>query len=119
MKSCFVILGDLHIKDNQWIKRNIIEGVVNALYKSKDIDEIGLIISGDLAFSGQANEYKRVGILLSQITKSIKIKFNRDKPIPIYMVPGNHDINFEGDTRDREFVLDIINDMSRILGYIR
>lgn len=110
MKSSFVVLGDLHIKDNQWIKRNIIEGVVNALYKSKDIDEIGLIIAGDLSYSGQANEYKRVGILLSQITKCIRAKFDRDKPIPIYMVPGNHDINFEGGTRDRELVLDIIND---------
>ena len=59
MKTFYIVLGDLHIKDDQYIKKDILKSLTLKLNEFKnDIDSIGIIISGDLAFSGKINEYK-------------------------------------------------------------
>lgn len=113
MKSCLLILGDLHIKDHQWINNEIIKKVGNTFNNQGDIQEIAIVVAGDLAFSGKINEYKKVGNFFGILTKVLKEKMKREKPIPFYLVPGNHDIDYKDENVDREDILKIIQDPNK------
>lgn len=113
MKTCFIVLGDLHIHDNQFIKRDVVKALSLKLNEYKEgIDSIGVIISGDLAFSGKTNEYKKVGVFLGMLNQEIKAVMSLQKLVPIYMVPGNHDCNFEGKSRNREEILQVLQNIT-------
>lgn len=109
MKNLFLVLSDIHMRDNQYINKMYVENIYNVLSSLETVDNASVIVAGDLARSGQKNEYKKVGNLFGLISMQIKKKLNKDCIIPYYIVPGNHDINFQGQPRERLDVKELHN----------
>ena len=109
MKNLFLVLSDIHMRENENINRLYVDNIYNVLTTLGDIDNACVIVAGDLAHSGSKNEYRKVGHLFGLITNQIKKKLGRDVLIPYYIVPGNHDINFEGKPRERIDVKELHN----------
>lgn len=68
-----------------------------------------VVISGDIAFSGKAEEYVFAEQFFTNLSQKLKDRFHLSK-IDLILVPGNHDCNFAGQTSLREIVL---QDVSR------
>lgn len=109
MKNLFLVLSDIHMRENQYIDKKYTDGIGNVLNSIGDIDNACVIVAGDLAFSGKKNEYRNVGKLFGLIGNQLKKKLERDNLIPFYIVPGNHDINYNGEPMDRLKVLELHN----------
>ena len=105
MKSILFVLSDIHMKDSQYINRDIVRAMANVINTIEGVGNIGVVIAGDLTYSGQVNEYKKIkmfcGFLISEINRAL----GSTKFINFYVVPGNHDINFEGKNRNRDDIL--------------
>lgn len=59
MKLLFLHLSDAHFKDDTFYSEKTINAQVQALNSIGDFDKCFIMFSGDLAFSGQINEYKK------------------------------------------------------------
>lgn len=102
MKILFLHISDLHCKKETRISDNVkLEKIVQSVLKYKgQIDEIVIICSGDVTWSGKQDEFivakKVFGFLLSQINQRMEL----GKYIHFFVVPGNHDINITELNRD-------------------
>jgi len=89
-------LSDWHQRgkdfDRDVVLDALIEDIRNRTYIHADLAKLDfLIFSGDVAFSGQANEYKKARKYL--FAPSLKITgLNRNR---LFIVPGNHDLDRE------------------------
>ena len=59
MKVLFLHLSDAHFKNNTYYAEKIINAQVQALNSIGGFNACFLMFSGDLAFSGKKNEYKK------------------------------------------------------------
>jgi energy-coupling factor transporter ATP-binding protein EcfA2/predicted phosphodiesterase len=103
MKVAIVHISDFHVKENErFINEKIIKffASLNAL---GNVDEYAIVFSGDLAYSGQINEYKRSRYIIGGIIAGIKQK-NNGKFVKLLIVPGNHDLTLPKDPRDRAYI---------------
>ena len=84
-------LSDFHLKKkDKWSQDIVLESLLRDISKRySGPDSLDFIfITGDLAFSGQAEEYILVEEFLEQLLAVTKVPRDR-----LMMVPGNHDIN--------------------------
>lgn len=109
MKVLFLHLSDAHFKNNTYYAEKIINAQVQALNSIGGFNACFLMFSGDLAFSGKKNEYKKAFSYLTKLRKNINDKFSLDYYVTTLIVPGNHDINFESERRDRTEIRQILN----------
>ena len=102
MKILFLHLCDLHIneKSNVTAKIDKINDAVKSLYP---VDKCVLICSGDLASTGRENEYKSVKQFFGGMLA--KLGETTNQFIEFYLVPGNHDMIFEKDSRKFDDIL--------------
>ena len=120
MKILIIHLSDIHFKENNnrilEKKENIFKAFQNY---SLEFDEIFIIISGDIAFSGKSKEYDEALIVISFMLDEIKEYSN--KKANIIMVPGNHDCDYEiGNKAVRETLINGISGNKNIdNGYIK
>ena len=100
MKIKYVQISDLHIKSSTSFDNRQITNLVDiAIINCPDI--IMLLLSGDIANSGNKDEYSRASSIVEKICKEIKQKINCS--IYVICVPGNHDIAYEKEfSRKRE-----------------
>ena len=63
-----------------------------------------LVVSGDIAFSGRAEEYVIAEQFLTDLSEKLKDRFKLPN-IHMVIVPGNHDCDFTNQTKIREIVL--------------
>ena len=63
-----------------------------------------LVVSGDIAFSGRAEEYVIAEQFLTDLSGKLKDRFKLPN-IHMVIVPGNHDCDFTNQTKIREIVL--------------
>lgn len=110
MKLLFLHLSDAHFKDDTFYSEKTINAQVQALNSIGDFDKCFIMFSGDLAFSGQINEYKKVSSYMGKLWRKICDKFDKHGNVYTLVVPGNHDINFNGKNRDRTSIKSMIND---------
>lgn len=110
MKILFIHLSDAHFKDDTFYSEKIINAQVQALNSIGNFDKCFIMFSGDLAFSGQINEYKKANSYMGKLWKKICEKFSKFGNVYTRVVPGNHDINFNGENRDRTSIKAMIND---------
>lgn len=109
MELIIVHLTDLHIKDqfdlNILLPRtDSISGVIcNHITDSKNTI-ILFCITGDLVFSGKAEQYTLVESFLDKIFSEIEMRFS-ETIIHIVFIPGNHDCNFDISNSVRDLVL--------------
>lgn len=110
MKVLFLHLSDAHFKDNTYYSEKIVCAQVQALNSVGDFDKCFIMFSGDLTFSGQENEYKKASSYMWKLWTKIREKFIKYGDVYTLVVPGNHDINFNGGKRDRASVKSMINE---------
>lgn len=111
MTALLLHLSDIHIKgDSDPILSRaafIASCSFNAL---PEASILFVVISGDIAFSGKAEQYSCANSFLAAIKAAIQIENN----IPVHFVvaPGNHDCNFERDNNMRKLAIKCLNDGS-------
>lgn len=94
-KISFIHLSDIHFRKesntagdiDQDLRESIIYDIKhNALSNLEDIQ--GLLIGGDIAFSGDKREYEEAQKFIGELVSILNIK-----EYDVYCVPGNHDVN--------------------------
>lgn len=78
--------GDAYDIDNDL--RNEMIRDIRACYLANQFCTAGVIVCGDIAFSGQDSEYEYADRFLEEVTNCINVK-----PSCVFCVPGNHDVN--------------------------
>jgi predicted phosphodiesterase len=101
-------LSDWHQRGNEFDRKVVAKKMIDDIKTRKKIDEqleaIDFIVfSGDIAFSGEKAQFQLANdLLIKPLRESV------GKEVPIYYVPGNHDIQ-------RSAVLNIPPEMARTL----
>jgi GTPase SAR1 family protein len=106
-------LSDIHLKHEE--KNSILDKldsiVLPLKIKLRSISHLFLLVSGDSAYSGRAEEYTIAESLLNQIVTRIH-QMNDALPVNVIVAPGNHDCFFQDDDNIRPLVLtDIQNSL--------
>lgn len=109
MRILLIHLSDAHLKDKTYIDEKIINAQVQAINSLGKFDKCCIAFSGDLAYSGQENEYKKARFYLGNLWRKLTNKFNLIYPINTFVVPGNHDIDFQCQRRNRSEICELIN----------
>lgn len=100
MRISFLHLSDFHLNDSKGIHPAKIQAIVDSLGVYAPFEGIVIVLSGDIAATGQTNQYKIAATLLKRLVPQLKIKYSlNQKNIKILMVPGNHDIDWGGKSR--------------------
>ena len=94
MKLLVIHLSDTHLENLDNSKLSKVEKIANTIKKYKHVDKIALVLSGDLAASGEKNDYKAMRYLIGNLISKIHEKTEYKKFINVYLVPGNHDMNY-------------------------
>lgn len=98
MPISFIHLSDIHFGQEKGskiiihddVKNRLIEDAVELVSKYADGCATGIIITGDIAYSGKSEEYKCAAKWLDRLAAAI----NCNKT-SVQIVPGNHDIDRE------------------------
>lgn len=105
MKIGILHLTDLHIQDE--IHEERVEKLVKAIeYDIKQLSNLYIVFSGDIANFGRKSEYENAKLFLNELLEKIKPN-GRLLQIDIVAVPGNHDCCFDNEKKTRK---SIIND---------
>ena len=110
MKTLFLHLSDAHFKSDTFYSEKIVNSQVQALNSVGDFNACFIMFSGDLSFSGQKNEYRKAFSYIKKLHNAISSKYQLDYYVTTLIVPGNHDINFEGKGRDRSEIRKMLNE---------
>ena len=101
-------LSDIHIKnsDDTILKRyeEISKACVSCV---KDKSTLVIVVSGDIAYSGECEQYK----LATKFFENIKQYIENEKNIKVEVVisPGNHDCDFSENSSVRDILINNIN----------
>lgn len=109
MKVAIIHISDFHVKTGDRFIKEKINKFLDSLNILGDVDDYVIIFSGDLAFSGQINEYKKSRYILGKIIAGIKQK-NKGKFVEFLIVPGNHDLTLAEESRDRAYIQQYYDD---------
>lgn len=100
MRISFLHLSDFHLNDSKGVHPAKIQAIVDSLGVYTPIEGIVIVLSGDIAATGQANQYKIVATSLKRLIPEIRRKYSiSEKNTKILIVPGNHDIDWGRSTR--------------------
>ena len=100
MRIAFLHLSDFHLNDNQGIHPAKIQAIVDSLGVYTPFEGIVIVFSGDIAATGQVNQYKIAATFLERLIPQIRRKYSiNEKNAKILIVPGNHDIDWGRNTR--------------------
>lgn len=91
MKILFLHLSDAHFRENTKFRDINIQAMVNGLKQIDKFDECILVFSGDIAQSGETNQYKTAGNFIGTLINQIKEIYLPNKRIHTLIAPGNHD----------------------------
>lgn len=94
-KSIMILhISDMHMKNKSDINSTHIIEIVNSLktYNRFHIEDMLLIISGDLSSSGKKDEFLYAKFLIGQLIKNIKSSLSINN-LHVLVVPGNHDVD--------------------------
>ncbi len=102
MELVIVHLTDIHIKDDAYFdmifeRTTSLGGAICNHITEPESTALLFCITGDLAFSGQVNQYTAVELVLEEIYSLIKRRFPKIDIHTIF-VPGNHDCDFNNET---------------------
>ena len=102
MKVLFLHLSDIHIFDNTSYNELHLIKLVDSLRTAGHIDRMIIIITGDIAQSGDELQYRVANGILIKIKMLMENKKIYTNTIDYAIVPGNHDIVFEDIPRTSE-----------------
>lgn len=90
MKILFLHLSDTHFTNHRDFQSDI-SNISKALNQMGKFEECIIFYTGDVSYSGSVNEFKNAGVFLRLLIDKIK-KDHVNRFIPVYVIPGNHDI---------------------------
>ena len=98
MKIFLIHLSDIHIKSEDNYVEHLI-GQITPVFRNEisEINKVFIVITGDIAYSGKAEEYKNAKTIFDSLSSDIE-HYSGNKPAFI-IVPGNHDCDFENTNR--------------------
>lgn len=100
MRISFLHLSDFHLNDSKGVHPAKIQAIVDSLGVYTPIEGIVIVLSGDIAATGHANQYKIAATFLKRLIPEIRRKYSiSEKNTKILIVPGNHDIDWGRSTR--------------------
>ncbi len=85
-------LSDIHFLQNKkFDQSDVLESLIERikLDKKNGFEPELIVVSGDIAFSGMEDEYQLADDFFSALTTTLELERSQ-----VFMVPGNHDINF-------------------------
>lgn len=104
MTFAILHLSDIHISlENDPILKRSKKVAATIFPRLPELDAIYILVSGDIAQSGQKNEYELARLFLDQVAD--EIRFQKPLEIKFLIAPGNHDCNFSGDQESRGAVI--------------
>lgn len=101
MKIALIHFSDFHVKASDSFSDTKIKSMLDSLNVLGKVDEFVIVFTGDLAHSGEINEYKASRALFGKIIDGIKRNKNVEY-INLVMIPGNHDLCLPQNPRDRK-----------------
>jgi len=105
MKLGVLHLSDIHFRRENDPARKYGECVAKACYQvARRSDEFIVVVTGDIAFGGQAIEYKYARELILLI--SSKLQAETGRPINVFLAPGNHDCSLIPEDPVRTITID-------------
>ena len=114
MKVALLHLSDLHINSGNagWIIDRAHQ-VANAVKMAfVDSDKIYIVVSGDIANEGLAEQYESAVIFFTRLKSGLSSNYNGEIPVEkrILCVPGNHDVFLKEDNKLRAVLLKSVQD---------
>jgi calcineurin-like phosphoesterase family protein len=105
-KLTFVHLSDIHFAkmaaDGASVEASDIQNeVLQDLDRVAPLSPTGVLVSGDIAYSGADHEYTKAREWLAKATAKLKID-----PEDVWVIPGNHDINRQA-LKDSPLLMDV------------
>lgn len=98
MKVAILHLSDFHFKSDAHVHMEKIEKLVQAIGASNGFDECIVVFSGDMTYHGYKKEFSPARYTLGKIIGGIKNRYKTGF-IPLFTVPGNHDLKLRSDSR--------------------
>ncbi len=104
MRLGMVHLSDIHLKgDSNSLVDSFDRLLHSAFSRARDCEKLLVLVTGDLAFSGQRKEYAVAAELLEKIRTKGQVEGVR---VEMVICPGNHDCDFTGDSDIRDMLID-------------
>ncbi len=110
MKLTILHLSDIHIHDSSDSVLKQASHIASSCFiNARDSDACLIIVTGDIAFSGQTHQYDEAELFLLIIKEEIQ---KEGCPlVDIITVPGNHDCSLKPENRARTLIIDrVISD---------
>lgn len=106
MKMLFLHIGDMHFADKSGLNSFCIQKIADAVNSFDCIDKIIIFIVGDIAQAGTAAQYNHASHFLGNLIASIKRgnKSFANQYIDVACVPGNHDLNHNGNPMTSDYL---------------
>lgn len=107
MSAIIIHLSDIHIKsDKDPILKRAPEIARATFAALPNASAVLIVVSGDIAFSGQKDEYDAALTFFEHLRTEIQ----REQSVPVHFIPcpGNHDCDFSKDDSTRKIVLGAI-----------
>ncbi|MER2512108.1 MAG: metallophosphoesterase [Nitrosomonas ureae] len=105
MTAVILHISDIHIKSANDLILQQGENIAATVFSSlPSASHVFIVVSGDIAFSGKANEYTEATRLFNRIHETIKKESSC--PISFIIAPGNHDCDFSKNTAARKILVD-------------
>ena len=107
MTALLLHLSDIHIKSESDPILSRATEIARAMFHSlPSASAVLIVLSGDIAFSGTAEQYEAALIFLTTLRSEII----KERSIPVHFVPcpGNHDCDFSSDDSTRQFVISAV-----------
>ncbi|ABA87554.1 hypothetical protein Pcar_0294 [Syntrophotalea carbinolica DSM 2380] len=108
MKIAILHLSDIHLRDKKEDILNKAELIASSFFvQIRDSSLVLILITGDIAYSGEGDQYNLALNFFEKI-KSI-VKSEKNINVDIIVSPGNHDCKLDKDDIVRESVIEKIN----------
>lgn len=104
MTAVVLHLSDIHIRSEKDPILSNADAIATAAYEYlPDASVVFVVVSGDIAWSGDKDEYAAASKFLQRI--ALAIRTEREIPIYFVVVPGNHDCDFRRNENSRLLML--------------
>ena len=105
MTILFLHLSDLHFDNNGLFgkqKVNSLKDTIELIYEKEKIDVVFIVFSGDITMSGKKYQFDGVKRIIDKIKNNIELHYGNNNNVYIFIVPGNHDIDFNNISYTRD-----------------
>ena len=109
MTSVILHLSDMHIKSAKDPILKRAKSIAACVFSSlPSASRVFVVVSGDIAFSGQADQYALAATFFDEIRSTILAE--AELPVSFVIAPGNHDCDFDKNNSARKMLIKSIDE---------